>query len=477
MSNEPVKRPVPTSKKHVARLERERRQARLILYVFFGILATVVLLIVYSLLDARFFQLQRPVAKVGDTKILVRDFEPRVRLYRQQLINNYSEYMQYAQFFGLNMDSQLQQIANTLNSPLSIGQSVLDQMINEEIIRQEAAKRGITVSEEELDEAVQGAFGFYPNGTPTPSATPTQVVLPEIPAEAYQVVTMTPTPEAMETAEPTVVNGTEEPAPDSTEDGVTPEPSPTPTPFPTSTPTLQAEPTATAGPSPTPLPTATPITFEGYQKMLGDASRNLEKLGFGAEYYRAYFKAQILERKLRDAITADVPRTETQVWARHILVSDGQTADEIVQRLKNGEDFAALALEYSKDPGSAQNGGDLGWFGSGVMVPEFEAAAFALEKSGDFTTNPVQSSFGYHIIQLIAKQERPLTAEGYESRKAIAFAEWLAAAKEEYGVEIYDIWQQRIPDQPNFITAATDSAIAQLTQQAEFLENFNTTTP
>ena len=77
-----------------------------------------------------------------------------------------------------------------------------------------------------------------------------------------------------------------------------------------------------------------------------------------------------------------------------------------------------LAQEFSQDTGSAVNGGDLGWFGTGAMVPEFETAAFALEKTGDYTTTPVQSQFGYHIIQLIAKQERPLSADQYETAKS-----------------------------------------------------------
>ena len=110
---------------------------------------------------------------------------------------------------------------------------------------------------------------------------------------------------------------------------------------------------------------------------------------------------------------------------------------------------------------------DLGWFGTGAMVPEFETAAFALEKSGDFTTEPVQSSFGYHIIQLVAKQDRPLTADQYQAAKDKVFSEWLTAAKEEYGVEIFDIWQQRVPVEPNFITQATEAANDQLTAQAE----------
>ena len=69
-------------KKHVARLQREQQQGRIILYTFFGILAVVVLLLIYGWLDIKYFQANRPVAKVGDAEILLKDFKPRVRLQR-----------------------------------------------------------------------------------------------------------------------------------------------------------------------------------------------------------------------------------------------------------------------------------------------------------------------------------------------------------------------------------------------------------
>jgi peptidyl-prolyl cis-trans isomerase D len=468
MPNEQGRKPV-VHKKHVARLQREQQQGRLILYTFFGILAAVVLLLAYGLLDEKYFQLQRPIAKVGDTKILVRDFEPRVRLQRQQLLGQYNQYMQYAQFFGLDVDAQLQQIASNLNSHQSIGQTVLDQMINEEVIRQEAAKRGITASEEELNEALQGAFGFYPNGTPTPSATPTQVEMPEIPADAFTVVTITPppsaTPELTATTEP--ADATSTPA----EGETTPEGEGTEVPSPTPTATVEPSATPTEGPTSTPEPTPTPYTLDAFEKDYKGVNEDLAKLGFTNDVYRTLFEIQILEEKLRDEVLADIPRVEIQVWARHILVSELASAEDLIIRLNNGGDFATLAREFSVDTGSGAAGGDLGWFGSGAMVPEFEAAAFALEKSGDFTTEPVQSQFGYHIIQLIAKQERPLTADQYESEANNAFSEWLINVREEYGVEIFDIWKQRIPTEPNFITQATEAANAQLTAQAEALES------
>ncbi|WP_461200728.1 peptidylprolyl isomerase [Anoxybacillus sp. TBDG-1] len=93
-----------------------------------------------------------------------------------------------------------------------------------------------------------------------------------------------------------------------------------------------------------------------------------------------------------------------KVKASHILVDDEKTAKEIKAKLEKGEDFAKLAKEYSKDTGSAQNGGDLGWFGPGKMVEEFEKAAYTL-KVGE-VSEPVKTQFGYHIIKVTDKEEK-----------------------------------------------------------------------
>jgi len=461
MSNESGRKPV-LHKKHVARLQREQQQTRVVLYTFFGVLVIVLLLLLYGWLDIKFFQLNKPVAKVGDTEILLKDFEPRVKLQRQNLLSQYNQYEQYAQFFGMDVSSQLQQIQAQLDAPEQVGQTVLDFMINEELIRQEAAKRGITISEQEIDEAVRAGYEFYPDGTPTPTVTPTEVTQLDNPPEALALVTATPA--ATSTPRSTA----------------TPDPNATATLAPTATATFEPTFTPTAGPSAPPLPTSTPYTAEGFQKLLDETDQNLSKYGFSKEYYRRFYTYQLLREKLQAAIVADVPATEDQVWARHILVADEVTALDIIKRVQAGEDFAQLALELSTDEGSAIKGGDLGWFGKGQMVAEFETAAFALEKSGDITTTPVQSQFGYHIIQLIAKQSRPLNADAYQTAKDNAFQDWLDAAREEYGVETYDIWQQRVPTEPNFISIATEAVIQQQTAQAESVATIDaakTTTP
>jgi peptidyl-prolyl cis-trans isomerase C len=91
---------------------------------------------------------------------------------------------------------------------------------------------------------------------------------------------------------------------------------------------------------------------------------------------------------------------ETEVHARHILVADEATAKKIIVDLKKGGDFAALSKQYSKDPGAAQQGGDLGFFKKGDMVPEFADTAFAL-KDKEIAPAPVKSQFGWHVIQTL----------------------------------------------------------------------------
>ncbi len=99
-----------------------------------------------------------------------------------------------------------------------------------------------------------------------------------------------------------------------------------------------------------------------------------------------------------DKIKAQMSGTEYK--ARHILVDKEAEAKHIIAKLKiNAKQFDSLAKEYSKDPGSKDKGGDLGWFDPRGMVPEFGAAVAKLEK-GKFTLEPVKTQFGYHVILL-----------------------------------------------------------------------------
>jgi peptidyl-prolyl cis-trans isomerase C len=128
-----------------------------------------------------------------------------------------------------------------------------------------------------------------------------------------------------------------------------------------------------------------------------------------------------VEEKVAGAITDEMVRARydqeiaaqppvNEVRASHILVDTEEKAKEIIAQLDAGGDFAELAKANSSD-GSAAGGGDLGYFGPGRMVPEFEAAAFALEV-GQYTKEPVKSQFGWHII--LVTDKRPETPPAFE---------------------------------------------------------------
>ena len=131
---------------------------------------------------------------------------------------------------------------------------------------------------------------------------------------------------------------------------------------------------------------------------------------------RAYFAEAIAASITEEAVRAEYDayagqfQPADEVRASHILVETEEEANSIKAELDGGADFATLAREHSIDPGAA-NGGDLGFFGKGMMVQPFEEAAFALAEAGDISV-PVQSQFGWHIIKLEEKRKsQPPTFE------------------------------------------------------------------
>jgi peptidyl-prolyl cis-trans isomerase C len=147
-----------------------------------------------------------------------------------------------------------------------------------------------------------------------------------------------------------------------------------------------------------------------------------KNLGDSAEFKRrqAFLRNKLLmgallQQRSKDAATEEEMRkvyddatkqasNEEEVRARHILVETEEEAKAIVEQIKGGADFAALAKEKSKDPGSAQNGGDLDFMGKSELVPEFAEVAFKMFPGQ--TSNPVKSQFGWHVIKLEEKRNR-----------------------------------------------------------------------
>lgn len=125
-------------------------------------------------------------------------------------------------------------------------------------------------------------------------------------------------------------------------------------------------------------------------------------------------QAQITEEEAQKFYKDNMSRflQEEGVSARHILVSDSESAQDIVNKIKGGMDFAEAAAQYSTCP-SKERGGELGFFTKGRMVPEFEEAAFELAVGE--VSEPVKTQFGYHIIQVLDK--KPASLKSFDEAK------------------------------------------------------------
>jgi parvulin-like peptidyl-prolyl isomerase len=148
--------------------------------------------------------------------------------------------------------------------------------------------------------------------------------------------------------------------------------------------------------------------------------------------FRQFTSSLVAQRKLAETlVTSDTVRQELttqmlaranakvdQVHAAHILVQTAEEAQKVLDRLAKGEEFAALAKELSKDPGSAANGGDLGWMPEGQTVPEFDQAIFKDLKPGETTKTAVQTQFGFHIIKVLEHEQRAAMTEE-QARQAV----------------------------------------------------------
>jgi len=150
-----------------------------------------------------------------------------------------------------------------------------------------------------------------------------------------------------------------------------------------------------------------------------------EQAGISDDYFARLVEDAELVTRVSEAHAP--AREAEQVHARHILVADEETGKQVLARLNAGEDWAALAKEYSQDTGNKDNAGDLGWFPRGAMVAEFEEVAFSLEPGK--TSDLVQTQYGYHIIQVLEKGMREMDEASYSTALQQAFQKWLDEQK------------------------------------------------
>lgn len=475
--------------KRIKARDRERnRKIYLGTAIIFGL---VILILLIGAFDQFVRKPSSPVATVGEDKISTKAFQKRALYQESQLVNQYQQMSQLEQQFGGQgfFTSQLAQIQATLSSPFALGSSVVDQMVNEAVIRQEAEKRGVTVTDEEVEQALRDEVAASRGAVTEPQATQTAEAATAATATA-ELWTPTPAPTLDVSA---ALSGTE-----------------------------SVTGTVNVAPTPAPLPTRPILTDEQYQEGLTTLEERLKAIsGMSLDDYREIIRSRLLAEKLTDIIGEEkVSPTQEEAHVRHILlrveepapdlnsgagitetvnISDladlpspvaitatedisgvtGITATEEIsglagisqttgvtesiptgpmddaaalalaeklrQRILDGEDFAKLAEEYSQDPGSAANGGDLGWFGRGAMVPEFEDVAFSLPVGE--VSEPVRTQFGWHLLEVLEKDDaRPKDEATLQREKQQAFQQWLQEQVVAYNVDRASDLASRLPD-------------------------------
>ena len=432
--------PKLVTRKHLARKEREEKQIKSALIATGVVIGLVLLLLAYVLIDSLYIQPNKTVARVGEAEIKAGDFESNVIYSRLNMISTANNYAYYAQLFG-DSGSQFKsagiELVAQLNNSELMGEDVLNQMIDDQLIREEAEKLGVTVSEDEIQEVLQSSFAFFPSGTKTPTITPTIVNTPTWSSEQFALInpTETATPEPTFTATPDGWEPTQEATATSEVEEVPEETTPT------------VEPTATQ--IPTITPTATVYTTKLYGKELDNYLDNLKSYGITRDQVEDIFRASLLRTKMSEELTKDMLPEEEQVWVRHILVDSQDLAQEVIEKLDNGEDWAALAAEYSTDTSNKDNGGDLGWIGQNdSFVDEFKVGAFQLYEAGEIS-EPIETSFGWHVIQLVTRATNDISATKFQQNKQIFFENWLVELRDSRtDIQIEEIWKTLTPDIP-----------------------------
>jgi hypothetical protein len=398
------------NRKHLARKQREERLRRYLIIGVAIVAVAVVGVIGYGWYDVNIRQPNRPIITVEGVQISQESFRARVRLLQGQLMNQLSSTQQLTSFFGNDPDvmaqlnQDMQRIESQLQNPIILGQQTIEQMVREVLIEQEAERRGLSVTEAEVDALIQESFGYYPEGTPTPGPTNT--------------------PRPTGTIDPTA------------QAAVTP------------TETATAGPTPTITLTPSPQPSATPYTQELYEQDYQAYMDQLAADEISEKDFRGVVRAELYRQKLQQAFEDEVSHTQEQVHARHILVEEESTAQEVLDLLEQGDSFEDLAAEYSIDESNKDEAGDLGWFGRGRMVEPFEEAAFNAEV-GEIV-GPVETSFGFHIIEVLEHEDRELSDQEYQQAVETAMQQWLTEVRRETQVDVLDAWTQIVPIAPGY---------------------------
>jgi len=370
------------TRKQRSHLEEERRVERILIWGVSIVAILIVGVLGYGVVAERIIEPREPVAIVDETPITTADFKARVKFRRLQLTNQLSYLYQQQQAMaaqdsesgGQSLQEYFQQQIDNLQSQLapenaeSLGRQVLDQMIQERLVQQEAERRDIDVTAEEVQREVHANFGYDPDATPVPTVSP--------PVTATDSLT-------------------------------------------------------TSQPTPAPAPTQmTESDFrEMYNRYVQEG---LKPIGISEQQYRSWVRASLLTEQLQADMKEELPQQADQVELRFLSVGSEERANELVARLDGGEDFEALAEEIKEDEESPGSSSELSWLPQDVLADRLgeELAATVFNLDVGEHTEPVtlgEEGQSYYIFEVTGHEERELDDAILEQMAQERFQSWLEA--------------------------------------------------
>ncbi len=460
---------------------RDRERNLRLTAIVGGLVGVALVLVLYGVVNELIIKPNSVLAQVEDQTIVTRDFWQQTRLRESELENQRLRLQIFAQQFGDSslFASQIASINATLASPLTLGTQVLNDMIEGAVLQIKAPDVGVSVTDEEVEETLREEVALGQGALTVPQATATADASIEATATAETFTptplpSPSPTPEDEADSEPTAtVSG------ETTE--TQEEEAPTPEPPAVLTDDLYEEGLGTLEEN---LRDNAGMNLASYREVIRARLLRTKMSETISQDLVSETEEQVRVRHILIAVdpepeeppppeteepaggtddgtpppapeSADesgesIPPPPTQTTTDTPAPAAGESspppseewnpdtngdgrvddaealafAQALHQRILDGEDFADLALRFSNDPGSGTQGGDLGWAGRGRYVPEFEEAAFSLGV-GEMSA-PVRSSFGYHIIEVLERDdERPKEEASLQQAYAEAFQTWL----------------------------------------------------
>ncbi|MCB8968646.1 MAG: SurA N-terminal domain-containing protein [Ardenticatenaceae bacterium] len=409
------------SRKDILRARRHQEQLRQVRLGVAIVIGLLVLVMVVGIVNEFFLVPGRAVATVNGEAITLAQWQDRVTLERAQRIAFLEG--QYDAFEGnVGIIQQFySQVIIDLQDPEQLGQTVLDTMIEETIIRQQAQVRGIEVTDAEVDAAIGEYFFYYGGDSPTPQPTATATVMP--------TPSLTPIPTAVITE---VV------------------------------PVEEVLPTATTGPTSTPNPTATPVTEEAFQEQYGDLLAQYREYGADEQTYREMVRATLYRERLQAALGVE---NEVDTSAEHASMFVLQLATEAdaneALAMIEADGFLTVWNTVHSTPVDATDAAFVGatareylWQTEDTLAAtigvETAAIAFTLpldEPSGILIDTSNAETPVYYILQVSGREVRDLPQSTIDTENATLLSALVDAQLAE-NVEITDFWRARIPSRP-----------------------------